>query len=187
MGKRATDLIFAILGFSLFLIPGMLIALLIKFSSKGPIIHWSRRAGVNDELFSMPKFRTMYLETPDLATDKLKNSENYVTPLGKVLRKTSLDEVPQLFSVLLGQMSIVGPRPALHNQFELIRKRKEIGINKLKPGITGWAQVNGRDVIDEKMKVEFDREYLENAGFVFDLKIIYQTVFTIVQSKNVSH
>ena len=187
MSKRTTDLFFAILGLSLFLIPGILIAFLIKVSSEGPIIHWSKRAGVHDELFSMPKFRTMYVGTPDLATDKLKNAENYITSLGKILRKTSIDELPQLFSVLLGEMSIVGPRPALHNQFELIELRNKLGINKLRPGITGWAQVNGRDVIDEKMKIKFDSEYLEKSGFVFDLKIICLTVFMIIQSKNVSH
>lgn len=187
MGKRLMDLLLSMLGMCLFLLPGLLIALLIRFSSTGPAIHWSKRIGVRNTTFLMPKFRTMVTETPDIATEKLENPHNYVTPLGAILRKTSIDEIPQLLSVFIGHMSIVGPRPALFNQYELIQKRAETGVSDLKPGITGWAQVNGRDLIDENLKLKFDIEYLDRPSLLFDLKIIALTLAVIFQSRKVRH
>lgn len=150
-------------------------------------IHLSKRSGKNSKIFLMPKFITMKKNTPQLATHLLKNPDKYVTKLGKLLRKTSLDELPQLFSVLIGDMSLVGPRPALFNQYDLIKKRQFLKIDKLKPGITGYAQINGRDNISNKEKIKFDYYYLKNKSTKLDLKIISLTVYKIINFNNISH
>lgn len=152
----------------------------------GPI-HFSKRSGQNSKIFFMPKFITMKKNTPQVASHLLKNPNKHVTKLGKFLRKTSLDEIPQLFSVLVGHMSLVGPRPALFNQYELIKKRQSLKIDELKPGITGYAQINGRDNISNKEKIKLDYYYLKNKSIKLDLKIIYLTIYKILNSNNISH
>ena len=165
----------------------ILIGLSVKCSSSGPCIHWSKRIGKNNQIFMMPKFRTMKLGVPDVATDKLENPSSFVTGFGSFLRKSSLDELPQLWSVLRGQMSLVGPRPALFNQYELISLRTEVGVQELLPGITGLAQVNGRDELTLKEKVALDLEYKENHAFTFDLKILLMTFVRIMRRNGISH
>lgn len=150
-------------------------------------IYFSKRSGEKSKIFLMPKFITMKKNTPQVATHLLKHPEKYVTKIGKYMRKTSLDELPQLYSVFIGKMSIVGPRPALYNQYYLIKKRKVLKIDKLKPGITGYAQINGRDDISIKKKIDYDLFYLRNKSFILDLKIIFFTLYKIVKSKNISH
>lgn len=157
----------------------------IKLSSKGTTIYWSRRVGRNKTYFLMPKFRTMIAETPEVATDKLSSPNKYLTPIGSFLRKSSLDELPQLLSVLKGDMSIVGPRPALYNQHDLNKKRSELGINVLKPGITGWAQINGRDKISIKKKIDLDYYYLQHQSILFDYQIMLKTIYTMIKSKDI--
>jgi len=168
-------------------IPILLIALLVKITSTGPAIHWSTRVGRNNALFQMPKFRTMRTDTPDVATHLLTHSDRYITPVGKFLRKTSLDELPQLWSILKGDMVFVGPRPALHNQNDLIQLRTESGIHQLVPGITGWAQIYGRDALTIPDKVALEAYYLQNRSFALDLKILASTVLTVFMRKNISH
>lgn len=184
--KRLFDLLFALV----LIIPcGLLfvfVAGLIFLISPGPVLHWSSRVGRNNNLFKMPKFRTMRLDTPQVATHLLK-SEDYLIPLGSLIRKLSLDEVPQLWSILTGDMSLVGPRPALFNQEDLVEARTKLGVEKLTPGITGWAQINGRDEISIPEKVKLDHEYLERKSFFFDLKIIFLTFGKVLGQKNVSH
>lgn len=162
-------------------------ALLIKLNSKGPAIYWSLRVGANNRLFNMPKFRSMKQNTPDIPTHLLSNPEAYLTSIGNFLRKSSLDELPQLYSILKGDMSFVGPRPALHNQDDLIKYRKSMGIDSLKPGLTGWAQVNGRDKLTIMEKVNLDAEYKERQSFWFDLKIIYMTIIKVFKSTSIVH
>lgn len=181
------NLILASVGLIILIIPMLLISLFIKITSPGPAIYWSKRVGKNNQIFMMPKFRTMWINTPQLATHLLKNSENHLTPFGSFLRKTSLDELPQLWSVLKGDMSLVGPRPALFNQYELIEMRTKKNIHTLKPGITGWAQINGRDEISEESKVHFDKEYLEKRSLTFDLKILLITVIKVLSKRDISH
>lgn len=163
------------------------LVVLIRLTSKGPAVHWSSRVGKDNTLFQMPKFRSMYLDVPDVATHLLKDSSRYVTPVGKFLRKTSLDELPQLWSIINGDMNFVGPRPALHNQDDLIALRDEYGVSKLKPGVTGWAQINGRDEISIPDKAKLDLFYLENRSIYFDIKIIFLTVFKVFGDERVSH
>jgi O-antigen biosynthesis protein WbqP len=165
----------------------MVLGLLIKVTSKGPILFWSKRVGVDSGLFNMPKFRTMYSETPVVATHLLDTSKSYITPLGKFLRKSSLDELPQLFSIAKGEMSFVGPRPALYNQVDLIQMRKDLFIDQLKPGLTGWAQVNGRDELPILQKVKLDYYYFQNYGFWLDAKILLLTFHVVFKSKSISH
>ena len=177
---------------TLFLIPPMaipflIISLLIKTTSRGPILHWSTRVGRDNKTFKMPKFRTMRLNTPNVATHLLTNADQFITPIGKFLRKTSLDEIPQLWSVVEGNMVFVGPRPALFNQDDLITLRMEKGIHKLTPGITGWAQVKGRDELPIPEKVEMDFYYLKNRSFMLDWVIILKTIVTVLRFKGVSH
>jgi len=185
--KRIFDVSLAGLIVLLAFIPMILLSILIKITSPGPIIHWSKRVGQNNREFLMPKFRTMKINTPQLATHLLKDPETYLSSIGRFLRKFSLDELPQILSVLNGDMTFVGPRPALFNQDDLVQLRNEMGIEKLKPGITGWAQVNGRDEIDISRKVELEREYLTKQGFFFDLYIIFITFFRVFRKKGVSH
>lgn len=164
-----------------------IIVILIKLDSKGPSIHWSRRIGKGNKEFLMPKFRTMQVGTPQLATHLLSRSDNYITRIGSILRKTSLDEIPQLYSILKGDMSFVGPRPALYNQKDLIIRRKKHNIDSLPPGITGWAQINGRDLISIDRKVELDHYYLLNKSLKFDMKIIYLTITKVPKGIDISH
>ncbi len=185
--KRLLDIILSILGITLMFIPILLISFCIKITSKGPIIHWSKRFGKNKKLFLMPKFRTMILDAPQVETELMKNSDIYLTTVGKYLRKYSLDEIPQLFSVLYNHMSIVGPRPALFTQIDLIEMREEKGINSILPGITGLSQVMGRDSHTNLEKVGFDNEYLLNKSFSFDIFIIIKTIINVILSKNINH
>lgn len=159
----------------------------VKMTSRGTILHWSKRVGRDNRIFRMPKFRSMRMDTPQLATHLLSDPSSYLTPVGGLLRKTSLDELPQLFSVLAGDLSLVGPRPALYNQADLMALRTRFGVDSLVPGITGWAQVNGRDELPIPMKVDFDREYLRRRSFGFDLKILFLTAKKVAFREGVSH
>jgi O-antigen biosynthesis protein WbqP len=185
--KRIFDLILSFCLITVFFIPILLIAVLVRLTSKGPALYWSDRVGLDNEIFKMPKFRTMRIDTPAVATHLLSNPDMYLTPIGPILRKSSLDELPQLWSVLKGDMSFVGPRPALFNQDDLITLRTEKGVNRLVPGITGWAQVNGRDDIPIPQKVELDAYYLHHRSFFFDLKILLLTFSKVTRAENVSH
>ena len=169
------------------LIPFLLIAILIIITSKGPVLYWSDRVGKNNKIFKMPKFRSMVINTPTLATHLLDNPDSYLSPIGHFLRTTSLDELPQLFCVLKADMSFVGPRPALYNQYDLISLRTQEGVDKLAPGITGWAQVNGRDVLSISDKVLLDVEYQNRQSFWFDIKILWMTFFKVLKKEGVDH
>ena len=185
--KRVFDLVIALAALGLFAVPILLIALLVKLTSPGPIFYWSDRVGQNNRLFRMPKFRTMQTGTPTVATHLLDDPDRHVTPLGTCLRKSSLDELPQLWSVLKGDMSFVGPRPALYNQQDLIELRTKCSVHKLIPGITGWAQVNGRDELPIAVKVEYDAYYLRNHTFLLDLKILWRTLVKVLAREGVSY
>jgi O-antigen biosynthesis protein WbqP len=185
--KRIIDIAAASLGLATMAVPALLVAVAVRATSRGPAIHWSRRIGRNGREFLMPKFRSMRVGTPQLASDRMGNAAANLTPIGGLLRTTSLDEIPQLWSILRGDMSLVGPRPALFNQYELIRRRRELGIDTLRPGLTGWAQVNGRDHASEEQKVRLDAEYLHRASLAFDARIIVLTVWRVVRRDGVSH
>lgn len=185
--NRLTNLTLALILGIIILPLTILIGLLIQLTSKGPAIHWSSRVGKENELFNMPKFRTMRLYTPDVATHLLTNSDQFVTPIGIFLRRTSLDEIPQLLSIIKGEMAFVGPRPALYNQDDLIELRNQKGIHHLTPGITGWAQIKGRDELPIPEKVEMDFFYLNNKSFMLDLVIILNTLVTVMRFKGISH
>jgi O-antigen biosynthesis protein WbqP len=185
--KRLFDGLIAIL-VGLFLAPvALAIALLVRFSSPGPVLYWSSRIGIHNRAFKMPKFRTMQTGVPVVATHLLKNAEDHLTPVGAFLRANSLDEIPQLWCILCGTMSFVGPRPALWNQEDLIALRTESGIEKIRPGLTGWAQVNGRDNLTVAEKVHFDREYLENKSLALDVKIVLLTIVRVTTRNGISH
>ena len=187
MTKRIGDLL-ACLTLMLILLPVMLIlAVAVRVTSTGPALYWSQRMGKDERLFSMPKFRTMRTDTPEVATHLLADGNSYLTPIGGFLRRTSLDELPQLFSVLTGDMSFVGPRPALHNQHDLMAMRRSAGVAELVPGITGWAQINGRDEIPLEQKVALEQEYLENRGPVMDIGILVRTAFKVLGARDISH
>jgi O-antigen biosynthesis protein WbqP len=185
--KRIFDLFIGIFLFVLLFIPMLLVALSVRLTSKGPVFYWSARVGKKNAIFQMPKFRSMLTGTPAVATHLLDNPDAYLSPIGSFLRRSSLDELPQLFSVLKGDMSFVGPRPALFNQEDLIDLRKEKGVHKLLPGITGWAQVNGRDELLIPDKVALDVEYLNRQSFWFDIKILWMTFLKVVKCDSVSH
>jgi O-antigen biosynthesis protein WbqP len=185
--KRVFDFSLALVACVALFIPGSLIFVLVKATSKGPALYWSNRVGIDNKIFRMPKFRSMLIETPAVATHLLKDPKQYLTPIGEFLRKTSLDELPQLWSIVIGDMSFVGPRPALFNQDDLIALRTERGVHMLKPGLTGWAQINGRDDLPIPIKVEFDSEYLARKSFFFDLKILWLTLRKVLISDGVSH
>jgi O-antigen biosynthesis protein WbqP len=187
MAKRATDI--AVSGAALIglAIPLLVVAGLVRATSPGPAIHWSRRVGRNNAEFRMPKFRTMRIDTPQIATHLMTEPERWLTPIGGFLRRTSLDELPQLISVLKGDMSLVGPRPALFNQDDLVALRTQAGVEALRPGLTGWAQVNGRDELPIPVKVGLDAEYLERMSWGLDLKILAMTVFGVIARKGVTH
>ncbi len=164
-----------------------MIVLAIMLTSNGPVLYWSDRVGKNNKIFKMPKFRTMRIDTPAVATHLLSNPENYLTPIGKFLRKSSIDELPQLFSIIKGDMSFVGPRPALFNQEDLVALRTKKGVHVLTPGLTGWAQVNGRDELPIPVKVEFDAYYLNHSSFPFDIRILFMTVVKVLKKEGVTH
>jgi len=185
--KRTLDLIVAVLSSFLLILPMFIIALMVKLSSKGPALYWSDRVGINNKIFKMPKFRTMRIGTLAVATHLFKNPEQYLTPIGIFLRKFSLDELPQLFSIISGDMTFVGPRPALFNQSDLIELRTQKNIHKLTPGVTGWAQVNGRDSLPIPVKVEFDEYYLKNKSILFDIKILLMTIIKAIRGEGVQH
>ena len=185
--KRVFDLL---LGFVLALVlalPVIIIALLVRLTSPGPVLYWSDRVGRQNRIFKMPKFRSMLNDTPAVATHLLQNPEQWLTPIGSFLRKSSLDELPQLWSILKGDMSFVGPRPALFNQDDLISLRTEKGVHELVPGLTGWAQVNGRDELPIPQKVALDAEYLERRSLLFDMKILWLTALKVLARDGVSH
>lgn len=183
--KRIFDFLMSLIGILILSPIIIIVALSVKLTSKGPILFKQRRIGKNNEEFSIYKFRTMRIDTPNVPTHLLENPEQWITPVGKFLRKTSLDELPQLFNILSGKMSIVGPRPALYNQYDLKDMRTKEGIHKLVPGLTGWAQINGRDEIPLSLKVKLDKEYLERKSFWLDLKIIFLTAVSVVKSEGV--
>lgn len=185
--KRLFDFMVALPTALVTLLPMLIIALLVKIDSNGPVIYWSSRVGYRDKLFLMPKFRSMKVDTPILATHLLKNTDQYLTRVGKLIRKYSLDELPQIWSILKGDMSFVGPRPALYNQGDLIEMRSLRGINQLIPGLTGWAQINGRDQLSEITKVNFDEEYLKRQSLLFDIQIIWLTFFKVIYREDIFH
>ncbi len=185
--KRFFDFICSFIAFIFLVIPMLVVALAVKLTSLGSILYWSDRVGKNNCIFKMPKFRTMRTDTPAVATHLLGDPDRWLSPIGKFLRKTSLDELPQLFSIISGNMSIVGPRPALFNQDDLVALRTEKGVHKLTPGLTGWAQINGRDELPIPVKVEFDVWYLEHRSFWLDLKIIVMTFVKVVRKEGVTH
>ena len=185
--KRFFDLILASFLVVIFFLLFVLIAILIKIDSSGPIFHISKRIGKQKKIFNMIKFRTMKIGTPQLHSNDLTNPNNYLTNIGKILRRFSLDEMPQLYNVILGQMSLVGPRPALENQYILIKKRDELRINDLIPGITGLAQISGRDIISLDQKVKFDHIYLKKQSFIFDLIILTKTVMVVGKREGIKH
>jgi len=185
--KRVFDLALTLGVGLLLLLPMLLVALGVRLSAKGPVLYWSERVGRNNIHFKMPKFRSMVTGTPALATHLLSNPDAYLTPIGNFLRKSSLDELPQLWSILKGDMSFVGPRPALFNQHDLIELRTHGGVHELLPGLTGWAQINGRDDLPISQKVALDVEYLQKKSFWMDIKIIGLTIFKVLARDNVSH
>ena len=184
--KRIFDIVISIVCLVVFAVPAIVIALVVGVTSRGPVFHWSSRVGRGNKIFQMPKFRTMRVDTPDLATHLLKDSGKWITPIGRLLRASSLDELPQLWSILKGDMSFVGPRPALHNQFDLIDLRTTAGVCELSPGLTGWAQINGRDEVSVSEKVELDREYLQRTAFWFDFKILVVTFFKVFRGADIA-
>lgn len=185
--KRLFDLVLALVAVCLFAIPLAVVALMVKVTSSGPILYWSDRVGRHNRIFRMPKFRSMRVGTPAVATHLLSNPAAHLTPIGSFLRRSSLDELPQVWSILVGDMSFVGPRPALFNQDDLVALRTEAGVHELQPGLTGWAQVNGRDELPIPQKVALDAEYLRRQSFWFDLRIIWLTALKVVRSDGVSH
>ena len=185
--KRVFDSFFSLILIIPISLISVIIGIIIKISSKGPVLYWSDRIGKNSRIFKMPKFRSMLINTPAVATHLLDNPDACLSPIGGFLRRTSLDELPQLFSVLKGDMSFVGPRPALFNQDDLIALRSEKGVDKLLPGITGWAQVNGRDVLSVTDKVDLDEVYMQRQSFWFDIKILWITFLKVVERDGVSH
>ena len=185
--KRCFDIVTSLVGIILLSWPMLIISLLVKCTSKGPVLYWSDRIGRNNNIFKMPKFRSMRIDTPAVATHLLDDPGRFLTPIGNFLRKSSFDEFPQLFNILKGDMSIVGPRPALFNQDDLIALRTQKGVHLLIPGLTGWAQINGRDELPIPVKVEYDLYYLEHRSFLFDLRIIFLTFLKVVIRDGVTH
>jgi len=185
--KRLFDLLLGIFAVLVLFVPVLLVALAVRLTSPGRALYWSDRVGQYNNLFKMPKFRSMHVGTPAVATHLLADPDAWLTPIGSFLRKSSLDELPQLWSILVGDMSFVGPRPALFNQHDLIKLRTQLGVHELVPGLTGWAQVNGRDELPIPQKVALDAEYLLRQGFWFDIKVLWLTFLKVVQRNGVSH
>ncbi len=185
--KRLLDVTLALMAAAVFLAPFLLLAVLVKLTSKGPVLYWSNRIGRHNRLFSMPKLRTMRVNTPVVATHLLQDPAQFLTPIGAFLRKSSLDELPQLWCIVSGDMSVVGPRPALFNQDNLIAMRTERGVHTIRPGLTGWAQVNGRDELPLAEKVMLDADYLRRQSLRFDCKVICMTVAKVVRREGIVH
>ena len=185
--KRAMDFSLALVTLLILSVPILIVALCVRFTSPGPILYWSKRVGRFNHIFLMPKFRSMRIDTPTVATHLLENPDRFLTPIGSFLRKSSLDELPQLWCILQGKMSFVGPRPALYNQYELIELRTAHGVDRLLPGLTGWAQINGRDELPIPEKVKFDVEYLGRCSFGFDLRILFLTAEKVIRRKGITH
>lgn len=185
--KRIFDIVLAFLASLVLLLPLFVTALLVRLTSKGPALYWSDRVGRNNKIFRMPKFRSMQIGTPAVATHLLMNPEAHLTTIGSFLRKSSLDELPQLWSILKGDMSFVGPRPALFNQQDLIELRTKAGVHQLQPGLTGWAQINGRDELPIPQKVALDVEYLHRRSMFFDIYIIFMTAMKVVRRDGIVH
>lgn len=185
--KRTFDIVAALAMLVFLGIPMIVLAILIRVTSRGPALYWSDRVGIHNHIFRMPKFRSMRIDAPQLATHLFRDPDAYLTPIGGFLRRSSLDELPQLFSILKGDISFVGPRPALFNQDDLVALRTQCGIDKLIPGLTGWAQINGRDSIPIPEKVELDAWYLRNCSFRLDVKILLMTGFKVVRTEDISH
>lgn len=185
--KRLIDILLATIGIILLFVPLIILSVIVKLTSPGPALFYSQRIGRDNEPFELPKFRTMYVDTPLVATDELENPDAHITRIGRILRRSSLDELPQLCCVLSGKMSLVGPRPVLASQKSLLEKRQDAGINKLIPGITGWAQINGRDEIGEDAKVKLELEYLERQSILFDIQIMWRTISYVWNSNGVWH
>jgi len=187
MTKRLFDLSLGLLLVVVLLIPIVIVGMAVKLTSSGPMLYWSDRVGKDNRIFKMPKFRSMQVDTPAVATHLLVNPWVYLTPIGSFLRRSSLDELPQLWCILKGEMSFVGPRPALYNQHDLIGLRTELGVHQIQPGLTGWAQVNGRDELPIAKKVALDVEYLRKRSFLFDIKILLLTALNVLRSDGISH
>ena len=185
--KRFLDVVLAVFAVVFLLIPILIIAIAVRLTSEGPVLYWSERVGRNSQIFRMPKFRSMRTDTPDVATHLLQHPDVWLTPIGNFLRKSSLDELPQIWSVLKKEMSFVGPRPALHNQADLIALRKAAGVDELLPGITGWAQINGRDELTINEKVALDMEYFNKKSIFFDFKILWITLIKVIKGDGVKH
>ena len=183
--QRLLDILISLIFLIIFSPIFLIVAICIKLNSEGPVFFTQMRIGKNNDLFKLYKFRTMKVGTPNVATDKLGNAQSYLTSIGKVLRKTSLDELPQLINILKGDMTFVGPRPALYNQYNLKELRTKAGVHTLVPGITGWAQINGRDYNDDFQKTELDRYYLNNKSIIIDIKILFMTVFKVIKAEGV--
>lgn len=187
MMKRSFDFLLCIVALAILALPIVLVALAVRLTSKGPALYWSDRVGIHNQIFKMPKFRSMRVGTPAVATHLLNDPRSHLTPIGSFIRRTSLDELPQLWSILKGDMSFVGPRPALFNQDDLIALRTNAGVHELVPGLTGWAQVNGRDDLPIPDKVKLDVEYLQRRSFGFDLRILRLTLLKVLRRDGVSH
>nr|WP_315475775.1 sugar transferase [uncultured Undibacterium sp.] len=185
--KRLADLVLAFIAAIILLFPFVIVSLMVRLTSKGPIIYWSDRVGRYNQIFKMPKFRSMLIDTPAVATHLLTNPDQYLTPVGSFLRKSSLDELPQLWSIIKGDMSFVGPRPALYNQADLIALRTEKQVHTIVPGLTGWAQINGRDELPIPQKVELDAYYLQHQSLALDIKILFRTFFKVIKRDGVTH
>ena len=187
IAKRATDMLVSGAALFVLAVPLLLLAVVVRATSPGPAIHWSKRVGQGNRVFPMPKFRTMRMDTPQAPTHLMRDPERWLTPVGGFLRRSSLDELPQLVSVFIGDMSLVGPRPALFNQDDLVALRTQAGVQVLRPGVTGWAQVNGRDELPIPVKAGLDAEYLRRRSWWFDLKILAMTAWGVIGGKGVSH
>jgi O-antigen biosynthesis protein WbqP len=187
MTKRAIDILLSAMALSVLAVPILLVALAVKLTSRGPILYWSDRVGRDNKVFRMPKFRSMRVDTPVVATHLLESPDRWLTPIGSILRRSSLDELPQLWSIVVGDMSVVGPRPALFNQHDLIELRTQRGVHKVRPGLTGWAQINGRDEIPIPEKVAYDAWYLDHQSLAVDLRIILLTAFKVLRREGVTH
>jgi len=185
--KRCFDVVLALIALIFLSIPTVLVALLVRVTSVGPVLYWSDRVGKQNKIFKMPKFRTMLVDTPAVATHLLSDPKKFLTPVGSFLRKSSLDELPQLWSIIVGDMSFVGPRPALFNQTDLIELRTQHGVDALTPGLTGWAQINGRDELPIPEKVKLDVEYLKKRTFLWDLQIVFLTFLKVLRRDGVTH
>jgi O-antigen biosynthesis protein WbqP len=185
--KRLLDLLLGLVAALLFLVPFLLLALAVKLTSRGPVLYWSDRVGRDNRIFSMPKLRTMRIDTPVVATHLLADPASFLTPIGGFLRKSSLDEIPQLWCIIRGHMSVVGPRPALFNQHDLISLRTEQGVHRIRPGLTGWAQINGRDELPIPEKVRLDASYVASQSLLFDIKIIALTAVKVLRRDGIVH